>query len=67
MLAGRVEMDVVPTFIQPETSAERVFVRRSKERAQKQGRIGNLEKSYVVLEKSCRDMEKSGKMLEKKD
>ena len=50
---------VVRTIIQP----ERVFVLRSKERAPKQGRIGNLEKSCSGLEKSCHDMEKSGKML----
>ena len=51
------------TFIQP----ERIFVRRSKERAAKAGRIGNLEKSCSGLEKNCHDMEKSGKMLEKKN
>ena len=52
---------VVRTFIQP----ERVFVWRSKERAPKPGRIGNLEKSCSGLENSCFHMEKSGKMLEK--
>ena len=31
-----------------------------------QCRIGNLEKSCSVLEKSCHDKLKSGKMLEKK-
>ena len=45
--------------------AQRVFVWRSKERAPKPGRIGNLEKSCSGLEKSCHQMEKSGKMLEK--
>ena len=40
---------VVQTFIQP----KRVFVWRSKERAPKAGRIGNLEKSCRGLEKSC--------------
>ena len=54
---------VVRRFIQP----ERVFVWRSKERASKAGRIGNLEKSCSVLEKRCHDMEKSKKMLEKKN
>ena len=52
---------MVRTFIQP----ERVFVWRSKERAPKPGRIGNLEKSCSGLENSCLHMEKSGKMLEK--
>ena len=42
-----------------------MFVWQSKERAPKQGRIGNLEKSCTGLEKSCLHMEKSGKMLEK--
>ena len=54
---------VVRTFIQP----ERVFVRRSKERAPKPGRIGNLEKSCSSWKNSCFHMEKSGKMLEKKN
>ena len=40
VLAGKVEMGVVRTFIQP----ERVFVWRSKERTPKQRRIGVLEK-----------------------
>ena len=52
---------MVRTFIQP----ERVFVWRSKERAPKPGRIGNLEKSCSGLENSCLHMEKSGKMLDK--
>ena len=51
---------VVRTFIQP----DRVFVWRSKERAPKQGRIGNLEKSCSGLEKSCHHLEKRRKMLE---
>ena len=63
MLEGRVGGGEVLTFIQP----ERVFVWRSKERAPKPGRIGNLEKSCSGLEKNCHDMEKSGKMLEKKN
>ena len=41
--------------------------RRSKERAPKLGRIGNLEKGCSGLEKSCHHMEDSGKMLEKKN
>ena len=53
---------MVRTFIRP----ERVFVWRSKERAPKAGRIGNLEKGCGGLEKSCHHWEKSGKMLEKK-
>ena len=53
MLAGRVGRGVVRTFIQREW----VFVWRSIERAPKQGRIGNLEKSCSALEKSCHDME----------
>ena len=48
---------MVRTFRQP----ERVFVWRSKKRAPKPGRIGNLEKRCGDLEKSCHDMEKSGK------
>ena len=63
VLEGRVGGGVVLTFLQP----ERVFVWRSKERAPKPGRIGNLEKSCSGLEKNCHDMEKSGKMLEKKN
>ena len=51
----------VRTFIKP----KRVFVWRSKERAPKSSRIGNLEKSCGGLENSCLHMEKSGKMLEK--
>ena len=47
---------VVRTFIWP----ERLFVWLSKERAQKAGRIRNLEKSCSGLDKSCHDMEKSG-------
>ena len=62
-LSGPGERGVVRTFIQP----ERVFVWRSKERAPKPGRIGNLEKSCSGLENSCLHMEKSGKMLEKKN
>ena len=54
---------MVLTFIQ----LERVFVWRSKERAPKAGRIGNLEKSCSGMEKSCHGMEKSGKMLEEKN
>ena len=54
---------VVQTFIQP----ERVFVWRSQERAPKVGRIGNLEESCSGLVKCCHEMEKSGKMLEKKN
>ena len=61
--SGRVERGVVRTFIQP----ERVFVWRSKERAPKQGRIGNLEKGCSGLEKSCHYLEKSGRMLKKKN
>ena len=53
---------MVLTFIQP----ERVFVWRSKERAPKQGRRGNLEKKCSGLEQGCYDMEKRGKLLEKK-
>ena len=53
----------VGTFIRPERVT--VFVWRSKERAPKPGRIGNLDKSCSGLEKSCSDMEKSGKMLDK--
>ena len=48
-----------------ERSYSPVFVWRSKERAPKPGRIGNLDKSCSGLEKSCSDMEKSGKMLDK--
>ena len=62
VLAGRVGRGVVRTFIHP----ERVFVWRSKERASKPGRIGNLEIHCSGLEKSCHEMEKCGKMLERK-
>ena len=63
--SGLVGPGVVRTFIQP----ERVFVWRSKVRAPKPGRIGNLEnlKSCSGSEKSCHHLEKSGKMLERKN
>ena len=54
---------MVRAFIQP----ERALVWRSKERAPEQGSIGNMEKNSIGLERSCHVMEKSGKMLERKN